>query len=259
MEGRRLGGKRGMSSRQRALIGLAALLLLLIAVGIASTGSVPTGAGGARRPADRIVDVLITLYLLLMVVGIGLWVYIFMVRKDAVANALATRARRRPWVSAITLAIGFALLALFIRWLSTDEGLRQRIAARLHRGDPRRPRRRTATRVATSPSSRGAGAARRRARRDRGRRAVSLASRPPTPARSGAGDARAGPRRRAGRDARRSAGRGRPAPRRDRRLRPHGARTRRLRASAQPGRGAGRVPPADLRRPRREPAAQPRA
>jgi len=129
-----LGGERAMSSRQRALIGIAALLLLLIAVGIASTGSVPTGAGGARRPADRIIDVLITLYLLLMVVGLGLWIYIFLVRKDAVANALATRARRRPWVSAITLAIGFSLLAVFIRWLSTDEGLRQRIAARLHRG-----------------------------------------------------------------------------------------------------------------------------
>ena len=123
-----------MSSRQRALVGLAALLLLLIAVGIASTGSVPTGAGGARRPADRIVDVLITLYLLLMVVGIGLWIYIFTVRKDAVANELATRARRSPWVSAITLAIGFAVLALFIRWLSTDEFLRRQIAARLHRG-----------------------------------------------------------------------------------------------------------------------------
>jgi len=123
-----------MSSRQRALIGLAALLLLLIAVGIASTGSVATGAGGARRPADRIVDVLITLYLLLMVVGVGIWIYIFMVRKDAVAQALATRARRRPWISTIVLAIGFSLLALFIRWLSTDEALRQRIAARLHRG-----------------------------------------------------------------------------------------------------------------------------
>ncbi len=123
-----------MSSRRRALIGVAALLLLLIAVAIASTGSVPAGAGGARRPADRIVDVLITLYLLLMVVGLGMWVYIFLVRKDAVANALATRARRRPWVSTIILAIGFSLLALFIRWASTDEGLRQRIAARLHRG-----------------------------------------------------------------------------------------------------------------------------
>ena len=127
-------GATGMSPRRRALIGLGALLLLLIAVGIASTGSVPAGAGGARRPADRIVDVLITLYLLLMVVGVGIWIYIFMVRKDAVAQALATRARRRPWVSTTVLAIGFSLLALFVRWLSTDELLRQRIAARLHRG-----------------------------------------------------------------------------------------------------------------------------
>ena len=127
-------GAPGMSPRRRALIGLGALLLLLIAVGIASTGSVPAGAGGARRPADRIVDVLITLYLLLMVVGVGIWIYIFMVRKDAVAQALATRARRRPWVSTTVLAIGFSLLALFVRWLSTDELLRQRIAARLHRG-----------------------------------------------------------------------------------------------------------------------------
>jgi hypothetical protein len=124
-----------MSSRRRALIGIAALLLLLIAVGIASTGSVPTGAGGARRPADRIVDVLITLFMLLMVVGVGLWVYIFIVRKDEVANALATRARRRPWVSAVTLAIGALVLAGFIRRLSTDELLRMRLAARLHRGN----------------------------------------------------------------------------------------------------------------------------
>jgi Domain of unknown function (DUF4129) len=128
-----------MSPRRRALIGVAAMLLLLIAVAIASTGSVPAGAGGARRPADRIVDVLITLYLLLMLVGLGMWVYIFLVRKDAVADALASRARRRPWVSTAILVIGFSLLAVFIRWLSTDEGLRQRIAARLHRGHAASP------------------------------------------------------------------------------------------------------------------------
>ena len=68
-----------------------------------------------------------------------MWVYIFLVRKDAVADALATRARRRPWVSTVILAIGFSLLAVFIRWLSTDEGLRQRIAARLHRGHAASP------------------------------------------------------------------------------------------------------------------------
>ena len=39
-----------VSSRRRALLGLAALVLLLVAVAIASTGSVPAGSGGARRP-----------------------------------------------------------------------------------------------------------------------------------------------------------------------------------------------------------------
>ena len=244
MEGRRLRGTRGMSSRRRALIGLAALLLLLIAVGVASTGSVPTGAGGARRPADRIVDVLITLYLLLMVVGVGLWVYIFMVRKDAVANALATRARRRPWVSTVALAIGFSLLALFIRWLSTDEALRRQIAARLHRGSNSASANRCGERLAGSlraPVRLGPRPARRRARRRCPRRPLPLAPRPAAEARPAVRRAAARPRRRARRDARRSPGRGRPAARGDRRVRPHGAGARRVRLPRSPSEASPRA------------------
>lgn len=118
-------------SRRRALLGLAALVLLLVAVAIASTGSVPAGEGGTRRPADRFVDVLISLYLLLMIVGIGMWVYLLALRKDAVADAIANRKRRSPWVSFLTFVLGFGLLALFVRWLSVDEGLRRRIAERI--------------------------------------------------------------------------------------------------------------------------------
>ena len=114
--------------RRRPLLGLAALVLLLVAVAIASTGSVPAGSGGARRPAEGFVDALISVYLLLMVVGVGLWVYILLIRKDAVAMAISTRARRRPWVSFVTLALGFALLALFVRWLSVNESMRQRLS-----------------------------------------------------------------------------------------------------------------------------------
>ena len=61
-------------ARRRALLGLAALVLLLVAVAIASTGSVPAGLGARVGPADGFVDVLISLYLLLMVVGVGMWV-----------------------------------------------------------------------------------------------------------------------------------------------------------------------------------------
>jgi Domain of unknown function (DUF4129) len=120
-------------TRRRALLGLAALVLLLVAIAIASTGSVPAGTGGTRRPADRFLDVLISLYLLLMIVGAGMWVYLLAIRKDAVAEAIAKRKRRSPWLSFLTFVVGFGLLALFVRWLSVDETLRQRIAAKIGR------------------------------------------------------------------------------------------------------------------------------
>jgi len=108
-------------------------MLLLAAVAIASTGSLPAGTGGARRPADRFVDVLISLYLVLMVVGVGMWVYLLAIRRDVTAEAIANRKRRSPLAQVLTFAFAFALLALFVRWLSVDESLRRRIADRISR------------------------------------------------------------------------------------------------------------------------------
>src|SRR5262245_12634583 len=69
-----------------------------------------------------------------MVVGLGMWVYLLAIRKDVVADAIANRTRRSPWVSLATFAVGFGLLAIFVRWLSVDEGLRQRLASQINRG-----------------------------------------------------------------------------------------------------------------------------
>ena len=115
------------ASRKRALLGLAALVILLLAVAVASTGSVPAGSSGPRRLSTQFADALISLFLLLMVAGVGLWAYILLIRKDAVAEALANRDRRRPWVSFASFAVMAILLAGFVRWVSVDEGLRQRI------------------------------------------------------------------------------------------------------------------------------------
>lgn len=114
-------------SKGRALLAVAALVLLLVTVGIASTGDVPAGAGGTRRPAERLVDVLISLYLVLMVVGAGLWVYLFAIRRDVLAASVAARRGRNRWASFASLVAGLGLLALFLRWLSADESLRRRI------------------------------------------------------------------------------------------------------------------------------------
>ena len=116
------------SARRRPLLGLAALLLLLVAVAIASTGSVPAGTGGTRRPADRLLDALISLYLLLMVVGSASGLHPPRSARTPCAMAISTRTRRSPWVTFGILALGFGLLALFVRWLSIDEGMRQRLA-----------------------------------------------------------------------------------------------------------------------------------
>ena len=121
-------------NRRRALLGLAALVLLLAAVAIASAGSVPAGGGGARRPADQFVDVLISLYLVLMIVGAATWVYVLAVSRDGVAEALVGRRQRSLWRSLLKLVLGFALLGLVFRWLSTDDDLRNRIAAQIGRG-----------------------------------------------------------------------------------------------------------------------------
>lgn len=106
-------------------------MLLLVAVAVASTGAVPAGSGGTRRPSDSFLDVVMSLFLLLMAFGALMWVYILLIRKDIVAEAVATRRRRGPWASVVGFAVCFGLLALFVRWLSVDESLRKRIAARI--------------------------------------------------------------------------------------------------------------------------------
>jgi len=118
-------------SRRRALLALAALVLLLVAVAVAATGSVPAGSEGARRPSDRFLDVLISLFMLLMAFGVLLLGYVLLMRRSVAAEAAATRRQRSPWASAGRLVLALGLLALSVRWLSADDGLRQRIAARI--------------------------------------------------------------------------------------------------------------------------------
>ena len=128
-----------MTGRRRALLGMAALLLLLVAVAIASTGSVPAGSGGTRRPADRLLDVAISLYLLLMIVGVGLWIYLLAIRKDVVAESILARRGRPRWPTVAVLGASLALLAIFVRWLSVDESMRQRIQSLAGRAGNRAP------------------------------------------------------------------------------------------------------------------------
>lgn len=123
-----------MARKKRALLGLAVLCLLLAAVAVASSDSVPTGSGGTRRASEQLLDVFVSLFLLLMVGGVLLRLcLVLLIRKDVLKERVAARRRRSPMASAVGSAIGIGLFALLIWWLSVDESLRQRLTDRFRR------------------------------------------------------------------------------------------------------------------------------
>ena len=113
--------------RRRPLLVVGALVLLLVAVAIASTGSVPSGSGGSRRPAERLLDVLTSLLLLVMVAGAALWLWALWISKDLPIEErvrLRAESRRRSFISLLAL-VGVA--AVLVHWTSLDESMRRRL------------------------------------------------------------------------------------------------------------------------------------
>jgi hypothetical protein len=105
---------------RRALAALAGLVALLAAVAIASTGDIPLGSGGARRPADYVLDVLVSLVLVLMAAGIvALGILLFLGR-----DLFAERSRRRHeqrGSGIVAAAAAFVLLAVVVWWMSNRQ------------------------------------------------------------------------------------------------------------------------------------------
>ena len=108
---------------RRVVLTLGLLLLLLAAVAIASTGETPLGGGGTRRPADQVVDVAASLFLVVMVLGAVLLVVLLSLRRDVLAEGARLRKQRGRWRGLVAFAIFFVLLGLGF------------IAARGHQGE----------------------------------------------------------------------------------------------------------------------------
>ena len=104
-------GERSRGRRAALLVGL--LVLLLAAVAIASTGDTPLGAGGARRPADQLVDVAASLLLVIMAVGTVLLIVLYTMRRDVVAQ-IGRAESSTTRLGLVTAAIVFVLLAVLL-------------------------------------------------------------------------------------------------------------------------------------------------
>ncbi|HEY8104327.1 MAG TPA: DUF4129 domain-containing protein [Gaiellaceae bacterium] len=101
-----------ISSRgPKAFLTAAAVLVGLGIVAIASRGSTPAGASGVRRPTDTLLDVLLSLYLVGLVAGAALVLYMLAVRRKALAEA--GQKPRRDMRNAIAMLI-MVSAALFL-------------------------------------------------------------------------------------------------------------------------------------------------
>jgi heme/copper-type cytochrome/quinol oxidase subunit 2 len=99
---------------RRVALVLALLALLLAAVAIASAGNTPIGSGGARRPADQVVDIAASLFLVVMALGVVMMIVLYSLRRDVLAESARLRRQKGRWQGLLVLGIFFVLLAIFV-------------------------------------------------------------------------------------------------------------------------------------------------
>ena len=102
-----------MESSQRgrsALLTTLGIVALVGVVAIASRGSTPSGGAGTRRPSDTLLDILLSLYLVGLVAGAILFLYLLVLRRANVSQGGGGRLRGlRNAVRSVVL-VGIALL-----------------------------------------------------------------------------------------------------------------------------------------------------
>lgn len=119
----------GNARRQRPVRGWAVALALIVLVGavaVASTGSVPRGDGRSRRPSEQLLDTAVTLFVVLLAVGAVVTVAALAYLKKVEASSAGARPARRGVTGALAgiatvLALVLAVLAV-ARSRQADQG-----------------------------------------------------------------------------------------------------------------------------------------
>ncbi len=117
------GNARRQGSARSWVIGLL-IVALVTAVAIASTGGVPGGGPGVRRPSAQLLDVTMSLLVVVVIVGgaLALAVFSLMRRDEAVMTASRGQRRRGPMQAIASAAMGLALAFVAFRLLRSDDG-----------------------------------------------------------------------------------------------------------------------------------------
>jgi hypothetical protein len=108
-----------VSSRGRtASLTALGMLVALVVVAIAARGSIPAGDGGARGPTQALLDILFTLYLLLIASSAVLLVYILVLRRKLQAQGGAMVRRRGPLETILSVIVLIGAGSLMARRLA---------------------------------------------------------------------------------------------------------------------------------------------
>jgi hypothetical protein len=111
------------SDRPRSAVVVLVLVALLAAVAIASSGSTPGGSGGARRPAEWLLDVLLSLFTVAMALGIVVLVLLLLLRPALLADEDARKRRPRSQLALLlSLCMFVGLLSLASWRLGSPDG-----------------------------------------------------------------------------------------------------------------------------------------
>jgi len=108
-----ISGSRG----RNAFLTTLGILALAAVVAIASRGSTSPGTAGARRPTDTLLDILFSLYVVSMVAGFVLFIYLLALRRTTLSQPGSRR--RRDWWATVVLVLYIGAALLLVRELSS--------------------------------------------------------------------------------------------------------------------------------------------
>jgi len=106
------------SHGRNALLTAVGVLGAVAVVAIASGGSIPGGEGGARGPTQALIDVLFTLYLLMIAASAVLLLYLLVLRRQLEAQGGGPVRRRRPLETLLTVIVLVGVGSLLARKLA---------------------------------------------------------------------------------------------------------------------------------------------
>jgi len=94
---------------RKAFLTAAGVLVALGLVAIAARGSTPVGDGGARRPTDTLLDILLSLYVVMLAAGAVLFLYLLAIGRHSTSRAPGHGRDWRNW-GGVILLVGVLIL-----------------------------------------------------------------------------------------------------------------------------------------------------